>query len=41
MGMPVEECKYMDIEPEFTKEQEEEYYNVESVINQIIKEKFA
>ena len=34
-GMEPQECIHMDIEPEFTDEQVDEYDDVEGIINQI------
>ena len=35
MGMSPSECEGMDIEPEFTADQEREYYEVEGIINRL------
>lgn len=35
VGMPPEECKYMDIEPEWTSEEVDQYYEVEGIIHRL------
>ena len=38
MGMPVKECRGMNLEPEMSRDQEDEYYEVEGYINKIKKD---
>lgn len=36
VGMPPEECKYMELESEMDDEQVEEYYEIEGIIHRLI-----
>lgn len=39
VGMPPEECKYMEVETEWTPEEVDQYYDVEGIIHRLKMEK--